>query len=136
MEYMGPIAQAVAHSLGSAKLRPEDAGAAALARQYAALIDAAQPSAIYARHLAALKRALDALADMDVEGDYLGHFDKITAALSAHSVASDLGPKLLAVLASLGLTVAGRGSKGGDQNASVGDSPLDELRARRTTRTS
>jgi len=47
---------------------------------------------------------------------------------------SDLGPKLLAVLASLGMTPAGRGVKGGKQDATPVSNALDELEQRRAKR--
>jgi hypothetical protein len=43
---------------------------------------------------------------------------------------ADIGPKLLAALTALGMTVAGRGAKGGQANAAPNGSKLDELRAR------
>lgn len=45
----------------------------------------------------------------------------------------DLGPKLLAVLTSLGMTPTGRGVKGGSQGVPVTDK-LDELAERRAAR--
>lgn len=46
---------------------------------------------------------------------------------------ADLGPKYLAALTALGLTLAGRGAKGGVQDGRTG-SKLDELRDRRAGR--
>jgi hypothetical protein len=43
---------------------------------------------------------------------------------------SELGPKLLACLTALGLTVAGRGQKGGQANAAPQPTKLSDLRAR------
>jgi len=43
-----------------------------------------------------------------------------------------LGPKLLAVLTSLGLTLAGRSTKGGAAGGGTGGGKLDELKRRRT----
>lgn len=43
---------------------------------------------------------------------------------------AELGPKLLACLSALGMTVAGRGQKGGQANAAPQQTKLDELRAR------
>lgn len=140
MTYRGPMARSVASSLASVTINKEDEGAAALARRYAALIDDAQPSAIYARHLDAVRRALDTLtaAGLVVGVDYQKHFDKITEALAAHSAASDLGPKLLAALTALGLTVAGRPAKGGVPNDAgtppAPESELDKLRRERAER--
>ncbi len=51
------------------------------------------------------------------------------------SLVADVGPKLLAVLTSLGMTPAGRGSKGGGgQSVSPVGSKLDELEERRERR--
>lgn len=47
---------------------------------------------------------------------------------------ADLGPKLLAALAALGLTPAARGTAKGGQDAQPVLSKLDELRARRQRR--
>src|SRR5689334_18086775 len=89
----GPMSRAVAAALETAPVLPRDAAATALARQYAALIDAAEPSAVYARHLRALNGALIGADESAKEA-----YHRIKEALAAHSVASDLGPKLLAVL--------------------------------------
>lgn len=47
---------------------------------------------------------------------------------------NDLGPKLLAALTALGMTAAGRGTKGGGSSAAPVASKLDELRQRREQR--
>lgn len=130
----GPMAEAVAAALREAELRPEDGGAQALACRYAALIDEAVPLAKYDKPLRALRQAVRECSDPGAED----HLAKIEAALSAHSVASDLGPKLLAVLTALSMTAAGRSTKGG-AGGGVGPvspvaSKLDELRARRQQR--
>lgn len=137
----GPMSAAVDSSLRTLgeEIPERDRGAAALARNYARLIDEAAPSATYAKHLLAVREALDV---MRIEGvrvvgyDVDKAYDAILMALSDHSVASDLGPKLLAVLTSLGLTLAGRvGKEGGKSDDSGGTgSATDELRARRATR--
>lgn len=131
MTTQGPMVRAVAAGLREADLKPEDAGAKALARRYAALIDDAVPAAKYTEALQVLRRAVDECSDPTAGK----HLEKIEAALAAHSVASDLGPKLLAVLTALGMTAAGRTTKGG-AGGGVGPvspvaSKLDELRARR-----
>lgn len=130
MTSRGVMTRAVAAALAGTTDK-RDAGASALARRYAALIDDATPTATYARHLRGLRAALD-LSDEATEAA-AEHLIKIEEALSAHSVMSDLGPKLLAALTSLGLTLAGRG---GNQKGAGGDSNtkpnrLDELRSRR-----
>lgn len=108
-----------------------DAGAEQVALNYARLIDAAAPAARYARPLAALTRAVDAYDAPDAADALLA----VTTALAEHSVASDLGPKLLAALVELGLTPKARAalSKGGRDDGPA-QSPLDELRARRAAR--
>jgi hypothetical protein len=113
----------------AAGLKPDDrdGAALALALTYAGLIDNAAPAAKYA---AALRW---------VNGHEDRHAEKyapvIEAALSAHSVASDLGPKLLAALESLQLTPRARAAA---QNASTGDkpsaNPIDQLAHRRRGR--
>jgi len=128
-----PMTRAVAAALRAGKPEHLDAGAVQLAREYAGLIDNATVLAKYRKSLDGLRAALDLLGPLD-RIDAFEHFDKIADALSEHSVASDLGPKLLAALTALGLTPAGRGAKGG-QNGAPTTNPLDELKARRATRT-
>jgi hypothetical protein len=101
---IGSLSQEVNDALIWAQTQTRDKGAVALARRYAALIDAAAPSAVYAEHL----RGLEAALDPEMDGRTARHFQRIAEALAAHSVASDLGPKLLAVLNALGMTAAGR----------------------------
>ena len=126
--------RAVSAALREADLKPEDGAAKALARRYATLIDEAAPLAKYDEPLKALRQAVSECSDPGAAR----HLAKIEAALSAHSVASDLGPKLLAVLTALGMTSAGRSTKGG-AGGGVGPvspvaSKLDELRVRRQQR--
>lgn len=121
---------AVETALQDADLKPEDGGAKALTLQYAALIDEAVPAAKYDKPLRVLRRAVDECSDPNA-GEHLA---KIEAALAAHSVVSDLGPKLLAALTALGMTASGRTTKGGAGGAgpvSPVASKLDELRAKR-----
>lgn len=109
---------AVSESLKDLQLSERDRSTAELARRYARLIDDAQPAAKYRQHLTAMHRALDMLATLEplAAGEAAEHFAKIADALAAHSVASDLGPKLLAALTALGMTPASRSAtKGGDQ---------------------
>lgn len=110
---------------------PRDAGAEQLARVYATLIDAPAPAARYTKPLALLRRACGAYDDPDAMDAYR----TIRDALGAHSVASDLGPKLLATLDALGLTPKARASaKGGGGDQPRPADPLDELRAKRRAR--
>ena len=112
-----------------------DSGAVALARRYAVLIDAAAPTAAYGRHLRALRAGV-ALLDAATREQVEPHLQRIEAALAAHSVASDLGPKLLAALSALRLTPAARIAAAQTRQgaASDGPAPLDQLRARRARR--
>src|SRR5688572_25060855 len=87
------LESAVRAAIEAAPVRPEDAGAVALVCRYAGLIDEATPTSAYARHLRAVARALD----RDDE-DAAESMRRIEDALGAHSVTSDLGPKLLAAL--------------------------------------
>lgn len=122
---------AVRAAVEAAPVRPQDAGAVALVYRYAALIDEATPTSVYARHVRNVARALD-----QADEDAVESMRKIEDALGAHSVASDLGPKLLAALTALGLTLAGRGAGGkvGGPGVGTGSAKLDELRARRDRR--
>lgn len=137
----GTMGKAVGSSLRTlGEATPDELhGAAALARRYATLIDNAAPSAVYAKHLQVIRHALDVLrvegivlTGLDVEKAY----DAIAVALSAHSVASDLGPKLLAVLGALGLPPTGREGRGktNDGRGARPKSKTDELRTRRESR--
>lgn len=132
MTTQGPMLRAVAAAMRDAGLKPEDAGAKALARRYAALIDDATPLAKYDAPLRELRLAVSECSDPEEAGKQLA---KIEAALSAHSVASDLGPKLLAALTALGMTAAGRDTKGGaGVRPAAAKTKLDELRQRRDRR--
>jgi hypothetical protein len=131
---------AVASALAAGTVAKTDAGAAALCRRYAELMDNAEPAARYADSIAAVSSALETLAVLDplVGVDYAKHWEKIATALAEHTVASDLGPKLLAGLSSLGLTVAGRGAaKGGTTGGTPVAAPgsaANELAERRKSR--
>jgi hypothetical protein len=115
---------------GRDKTDPRDKAAERLALHYAGLIDQAAPAARYRKWLATLSQAAAHTDDPDAEEA----FEQIATALAEHSVASDLGPKLLAVLTSLGLTTAGRGAAKDAGGKSAAASPLDEIRARRAAR--
>ena len=103
-----------------------DGAALALALTYAGLIDNAAPAGKYAAALRWLTTSDDVPAT---------HERTILAALSAHSVASDLGPKLLAALEQLQLTPRARAAA---QKASTDDqprtNPIDQLAGRRRGR--
>lgn len=93
---------------------PLDAGTAQLAEHYAQLIDNAAPSRSYATALRVIDGFIaenSSILRPDRERELVTAWDKVSSALAEHSVASDLGPKLLAALHHLGLTTAAR-SKG------------------------
>jgi hypothetical protein len=127
----GPAQKALREALSEADPAPMDKAAVQLARRYAGLLDNAAPASRYRVPLEKLDLAVAAaeLAGVDV-GDAL---DKIRDALSSHSVASDLGPKYLAVLAQLGLTPGARGASTAPTPAQP-EGPSDELRKRREQR--
>lgn len=104
MAIQGPQERALARALKTAPVKPEDAATAALARRYARLLDEAAPAARYVKAVGWLARLR--LDDDDDEG--ARHVETIRTALAEHSVASDLGPKLLAALGALGMSPAGR----------------------------
>lgn len=124
---LGPMAQAVDDALRTAPVLPRDAAAVKLARRYAELIDNAAPAAKYRPSLRVMYAAIPVGAPSPVTDAY----DKIKEALAEHSVASDLGPKLLAVLTSLGMTGAGRSAKGGAADGPRVPDDLARLRAER-----
>lgn len=115
----------------------QDGAAEALALTYAALIDNAAPAARYRkalRHVAAAVRAYRG----DGADDAAAGLEVLETALSAHTVASDLGPKLLAALGTLGMTPAGRAGRK-DPDAPVNPAahlpdPLDRVAEQRERR--
>lgn len=127
----GPLVAAVTTALaGRTAVDDRDAGVEQLALGYAGLIDDAAGAARYTKALAAIRRACRAACDPDVDDA----FDKVCDALSAHSVASDLGPKLLSALDALGLTAKARHAGGKEGSGAEPADPIDELRARRAQR--
>lgn len=133
LERMGKMLTAVRAALrGQATKDPRDAAAERIALAYAELIDAAAPAAKYRKALATLGRAVTGTSlDEDDPHEALA---TISVALAEHSVASDLGPKLLTTLTSLGLTVASRGATRDGGKREPARNPLDELRVRREQR--
>ena len=128
----GEQGSALDQALTGAKMQSEDASAVRLARHYAYLLDRAAPASKYAK-------ALEWLADVADGDEGAKHAETIRTALSEHSVASDLGPKLLAALTALGMTPAARGALAGKVNPAPDGavrSPLDELRAKRAAKAS
>lgn len=134
----GRLARAVGSAIAAQKTDKLDDGTVALARTYAELIDDAAPAAKYTKSIDALRLAVDELgrsgADVDIERIEAA-LDVVIVALSAHSVASDLGPKLLAALTALGMTPAARKAAiGGTDGPKPRAGRTDELRERRQSR--
>jgi hypothetical protein len=125
----GPTLGALDEALTTAPVLPRDAAAVELARRYAALLDESSPLEAYRVPLTRLRRLVDRMGD---ERDKAA-FGAMADALGRHSTASDLGPKLLAVLSALGMTVAGRAVRGASGASAVPDQ-LSELRARAEAR--
>lgn len=119
------LSRSLADALKTAQTQPADAATIALARRYAALVEDAEATAA----------ALDTMEPED-EGQ-AEQIRRLRARVDAATVASDLGPKLLAALTALGMTPAARSTaaKGGTPDAGnpAGDA-LDALRARRRAR--
>lgn len=106
----------------------DDAATVALAQEYARLIDHAAPAGKYAKALQWLAGVADAAED-EKSAD---HARTIVIALSQHTVASDLGPKLLAALDALLLSPRARAAaKKAVADAKPAANPLDQLAERR-----
>jgi hypothetical protein len=120
------LSQAVTDALTARPAEPCDSATAELARTYAALIDDAAPSA-------ALAKAIDTISPhIPADPAAADAWRKITTALAEHSVASDLGPKLLAALDALQLTPRARAAA--KKAVTPNDKPansLDQLAAAR-----
>lgn len=113
-----PISLAVGKAIKEAKLRDPDAGAIALVKRYAALMDDVDE----------MRQLADAAAKANPDASPA--LRRLLAKVNDLSVVSDIGPKLLAALTALGLTPAGRGQhKEGGTRAQSGDNPLAALRA-------
>ena len=128
MSDMGTISEACETALAAADLTVRDGAAKALVIHYAALIDDA------VRLAAEADRVWDELSFDDIDGRK--RLIRVEAAVSAQSVASDLGPKLLAGLTALGCTLAGRGAKGREPERAADPQRTahDELKAARDAR--
>lgn len=106
----------------------DDAATVALAQEYARLIDHAAPAGKYAKAL----QWLAAVADTAEDEKSADHARTIVVALSQHTVASDLGPKLLAALDALLLSPRARAAaKKAVADAKPAANPLDQLAERR-----
>lgn len=105
----------VEHSLAEAEHGARYAAASALAEHYAFLIDCAAPHRTYATAIRVLQKFIDneiTTLPYVEQRETLSAWDKITSALAEHSVASDLGPKLLSALERLDLTVVAAAKPG------------------------
>ena len=124
---MATLAYSVRQAVKAGGVDPRDQATAALAVGYARLIDNAAPAARYAA-------ALRWLAGVEIGDDPAaeGLREIIVVALSAHTVASDLGPKLLAALEALVLSPRARAAaKKAVSDAKPAGSPLDQIAERR-----
>lgn len=106
-----------------------DLAAVELARQYATLLDEPAPTAPLAKAISIVGMYIPDDDDAAIEA-----WRKISIALAAHSVASDLGPKLLASLESLLLTPRARAAAKLELSAAAAPSRLDELANRRKSK--
>ena len=126
------ILPALRASLADAKLAEGglDAGAVALSVRYAELLDDAKAAEKFTKALRLCGEAVSSYADelpITAAEQLMSAWDRITAALAEHSVASDLGPKLLASLTALGLTPAGRNAVTKGAAAPAAPAPVAEL---------
>jgi hypothetical protein len=116
------ITRALSGSLRDTKFLERDRGAVALARRYAALIEEAQ---VVAEELERLRPA---------DEDQAAVIARLKARVEAQTVTSDLGPKLLATLAALGMTPAARAATAKGGTADVGNPAGDALARLRAAR--
>jgi hypothetical protein len=127
-----PMTWAVEASLAKLQadkaVMPRDAAAEALARRYAHDIDEA---AVVSTQAAKVLRELAGQLDHELYSRIAALFDRIEST----AVLAQLGPKLLAVLAELGMTPRARADttrKGGPGNVGTpSKSPIGKLRAER-----
>lgn len=136
---MGQITDALAESLKIGKVPPASAATVALSRKYARLLDNAAPNARYRRALALLGKVFEHYEETvrltPVDQRALEEAENmITVALGEHSVASDIGPKFLAALQTLGLTLPSTGTGGGTIDNGGADDELAALRQERRDR--
>jgi len=115
---------------------PRASGATlALVRRYAELLDEAVAAERYAKHLGLLVHVVQDYREnhprlLPTDRKNLDEMERvITSALAEHSVASDLGPKLLAALTALNLTLPATGT--GAKPEAVRDKPVEPLDAER-----
>lgn len=137
---LSPIGPELEEALILAQIPSWGGATVALARRYAALLDEATPAGKYRRPLALLQRVAEHfrttvnLSPVD-ERALDEAVNTITDALSQHSVASDLGPKLLSALERLNMTLTKTDTKPTATEApSDASSVRDELKAKRRER--
>jgi hypothetical protein len=110
------IGRALSAALKAAPPEPRDNATVALAKRYAALMDDVERTAA---ELAELR------ADDESTAAALA---RLRARVDGYAVAAELGPKLLAALAALGLTPAARAvAKGGAPGGTQQSGPADAL---------
>jgi len=119
---MGRIRDEVDQALADAKPGNRDAGAVALLRAYADLIDDAGVPGKYADAL----EWLSGIESEDRAADK--HVRAITLALSQQTATSDLGPKMLAAMEALQLTPRARAAKAPGSDRNGAKSPVAQLR--------
>ena len=116
------ITRALAGSLRDTTFMERDRGAVALARRYAFLIEDAAAVAV---ELERVRPEDETTAQV---------LARLRARVDAMAVASDLGPKLLAALTSLGMTPAARAANTKGGTPDVGNPAGDALARLRATR--
>jgi hypothetical protein len=114
----------------AAQIRVMDRATRALAIRYAELLDDAAVAEKYHR---AVRMVGDAVT---IQSEHMGEtaanqlltaWTRIESALAEHTVASDLGPKLLAALTALSMTPAARAPKAAPGRGEGGNAPAAEL---------
>ncbi len=128
-----PQTEALVAALEAVTVDGRDQAAVQLAKRYAELLDEPGVPAKYRDPIRQISLAVNFAGNsgFDIEQADTA-MAKIVAALSEQTVASDLGPKYLAALTSLGMTPAGRKEKGGEKNDPA--NPLDQLEQQREKR--
>lgn len=132
---MGAMRDEVDEALTDARAVKRDAGAVALLRTYADLIDDAGIPGKYAEALEWLAAIGGDSEDRNSEDRNADRYVRtITLALSRQSAVSDLGPKLLASMEALNLTPRARKAATPADARNGAPSPIDELRDKRRRR--
>lgn len=127
---MGRMRDEIDEALAEARAAKRDAGAVALLRTYADLIDDAGVPGKYADALDWVIGVAAASEDRNADK----HSRAILLALSHQTAASDLGPKLLAAMEALQLTPRARKAASPADARNGAANPIDELRDKRRRR--